>query len=106
MTMTVSRMDLRVEIALRLVPPHEAEMILSSYEREVGQFQPERVIVSWSQSGDGRLSWPSAEVHGRRTIKRGARATVKYAEDEDGEIGHWPQYVRDAFRLARSRVLR
>ena len=106
MTMTVSRMDLRVEIALRLVPPHEAEMILSSYEREVGQFQPVRVIISWSQLVDGRANWIAAEVHGRRTIKRGARATVKYGEGEDGEIDHWPQYVRDAFRLARRQVLR
>jgi hypothetical protein len=93
-----------VEVALRLIPPHEAEMILSDYKRETGSFQPESVKLSWSQLSDGAILWPQAEVVGRRCIKRGAMARVKYAEDDDGEIRHWPGYVMNAFELAKSSV--
>lgn len=106
MDMFVSRMDLRVEVQVRLIPPHEAEMILSDYQREVGQFAPRSVKCSWTEAGDGGALWPTAEVSGRRTIKRGALARVEYGEDDNGEIGHWPAYVRDAFQLARDQVSR
>ncbi len=98
--------DLSFKIDLRLVPPHEAEMILSDYRRERGMLQPEWLRCSWSMFSDGTIAWPTAEVHGRRTIKRGAQATVKYEADEDGHIRHWPLYVRDAFHLARGQVMK
>lgn len=104
--MFVTKIYASVEIGLRLVPPHEAEMILSDYRREVGMFAPSWVKITWTQLSDGEGLWPSAEVSGRRTIKRGARATVKYEEAEDGMLDHWPAYVREAWTLARDQVKR
>lgn len=102
--MFVTGLYVSVEIGLRLIPPHEAEMILSDYKREVGEFAPASVKCTWSQLGGGEILWPAAEVAGRRTIKRGARAIVKYSEDDNGETAHWPAYVRDAFQVARDQV--
>ena len=106
MNMFVTHLNVTADIAVRLVPPHEAEMILSDYRREVGMFQPESVKISWSQLSNGTTLFPAAEVSGRRTIKRGARARVQYDEGEDSDLDHWPLYVRDAWRLARQQVRR
>ena len=102
--MAITEMHVRVKVGLRLPVPHEAEMILTSYRRETGQFQPEWLELSWSQGLDGEAFWLSATVHGHRTIKRGARAQVEYSEDNEGEIWHWPDYVREALQLARNQV--
>lgn len=104
MHMFITTTRVLIEVALRDMEPHEAEMILSDYKREVGEFKPASVQCSWSQLSSAEILWPSAEVSGRRTIKRGALARVLYSEDDNGETGHWPQYVKDAFLLARSKV--
>lgn len=104
--MFITGLYVSVEIAIRLEPPHEAEMILSDYKREVGQFAPASVKCTWSQLGGGDILWPTAEVAGRRTIKRGAHARVRYAEDDNGSIDHWPAYVLAAMKLAQDQVSR
>lgn len=104
--MFVTGMYVSVDIGLRLVPPHEAEMVLSDYKRVTGMFVPSSVKITWTQLSGGEELWANAEVSGRRTIKRGARATVKYEEAEDGMLDHWPAYMREAWTLARDQVKR
>lgn len=104
--MFVTGMNVFVEVALRLEPPHEAEMILNDYRREVGQFAPASVLCRWTELGSGFRYCVEAEVSGRRTIKRGALARVKYKQDDNESIEHWPAYVQRAMHLAMDQVKR
>lgn len=107
MKAAVISINVFADVTIQDVEPHLAEVILSSYAHDMRTFAPDRIRFTWMHHPNGSIDWPAAEVTGRcsgKGSRRSAFATVKLSQDENGETGHWPAYVRAAFRVARKAV--